>query len=88
MRKIREILRLNRDAHLSARQIAKSCNISHHTVIKILKAAEASGISWPLPEGLDDTTLENMLYTKPNICNLNRPAPDPEGRLGARNLTC
>jgi transposase len=69
---------LNREAHLSARQIAKSCNISHHTVAKILKSAEVAGISWPLPEGLDDTALESMLYTKPNISNVNRPAPDPE----------
>jgi transposase len=78
MRKIREILRLNFDAHLSARQIAKSCKISPATVLKILKAAETAGISWPLPEGLDDTALENMLYRKPSICSINRPAPDPE----------
>jgi transposase len=78
MRKIKEVLRLNYDAHLSSRKIAKSCNISPATVQKILKAAEAAGISWPLPEGLDDTALENRLYIKPNICNINRPAPDPE----------
>jgi len=78
MRKIREILRLKWEAHLSSRKIAKSCNISPATVLKILKSAETAGISWPLPEGLNDASLENMLYTKPNICNQNRPEPDPE----------
>jgi transposase len=78
MRKIKEILRLKWEAHLSARKIAKSCNISHATVLKILKAAEDTGISWPLPEGLDDAALESTLYPEPNMCRLNRPEPDPE----------
>ena len=78
MRKIKEILRLNWDAHLSARQIAKSCNSSHNTVLKILKAAEVAGISWPLPEGLDDAALENLLYPEQNKGKMTHPEPDPE----------
>ncbi len=62
MRKIKEILRLKWEANLSARKIASSCSISHHTVAKILKAAEDAGVNWPLPEELDDAALENLLY--------------------------
>ncbi len=90
MRKIKEILRLKWDAHLSARKIATSCNISHHTVGYILKAAEAAGLSWPLPEDLDEVALENLLYLKKNTGVTNRPDPDPEyihRELKRKNVT-
>ncbi len=36
MRKFKEVIRLKFDCHLSNRQIAKSCSISHVTVGKYL----------------------------------------------------
>ena len=78
MRKIKEILRLKWEANLSARKIASSCSISHHTVAKILKAAEDAGVNWPLPEELDDAALENLLYPEQNKGMISRPEPDPE----------
>lgn len=62
MRKIREVLRLRYDLKLSARQIAKSCNIARSTVSDYLFRARNAGLCWPLPPEMDDTTLENLLY--------------------------
>ena len=65
MRTIREVLRLKWQAGLSNRQIASSCSIAHSTVGDYITKAEAAGLSWPLPEDLDDAILEKMLYPVP-----------------------
>ena len=62
MRKIKEVLRLKHEAKLSNRAIARSCNICHKTVKRYLKRAKKAGLSWPLPEGMDDEALERMLF--------------------------
>lgn len=61
MRKIQEILRL-KEAGLSNRQIAKSVNASPSTVSVLLSQAEKAGISWPLPDDMDEETLTAKLY--------------------------
>ena len=61
MRKFKEVLRLKFETDLSNRQIAKSCSTSHVTVGKYLALAEKAALSWPLPENLDDTGIENLL---------------------------
>lgn len=71
MRKFKEVLRLKFDHHLTNRQIAKSCGISHVTVRKYLDMAEQAGITWPLAEDIDDGQLEERLYSK-----VSRPAFD------------
>lgn len=62
MRKTKEILRLYFGMRLTRRQVARSCNISHSTVADYIRRAEASGIGWPLPEGMDETILERKLF--------------------------
>jgi len=62
MRKIREVLRLCWEKHLSARQAAESCGVARGTVRNILDRAERAGLSWPLPDGFDDASLENLLF--------------------------
>jgi transposase len=62
MRKIKEVLRLNWENNLSARQIARSCDIARSTVQDYLNRAQIAGLTWPLPEELDDTALEHLLY--------------------------
>ncbi len=62
MRKFKEVLRLKYDKKLSNRKIAASCSISHVTVGKYLYLAEQAGVSWPLPESMDDQKLESLLY--------------------------
>ncbi len=61
MRNAREILRLHFTSALSKRQIARSCNVSHSTVAAYLKRATQAGLTWPLPEEMDDTVLERLL---------------------------
>ena len=62
MRKIRELLRLRGFFKLSDRAIAKSCSIARSTVSECLKRASKAGLSWPLPDNLDDAALERLLY--------------------------
>jgi transposase len=62
MRKIQEILRLCWGSGLSERQAARSCGIGRTTVKEYLDRAERAGLAWPLPEELDETSLENVLF--------------------------
>ena len=62
MRKIKEILRLCWEKGLSARQAAQSCGVGRATVNEYLERAGKAGLSWPLPEDLDETSLENLLF--------------------------
>ncbi|MFZ2542099.1 MAG: IS21 family transposase [Gallionella sp.] len=62
MRKIKDVLRLKHEANLSCRQIAASLKLSVGAISKYTKAAEAAGLSWPLPAEMDDTTLAARLF--------------------------
>ncbi len=62
MRQIREVLRLYHEAHLSERQIARGCGVSRSTVQRYLERAAAAKLVWPLPESLDDSQLERLLF--------------------------
>ena len=75
MRKVREVLRL-KDSRLSARQIARSLNIGRTTVVDYLRRAKLAGITWPLPEGLDDEALEKTLFVEREDQRPSRPLPD------------
>ena len=61
MRKIREILRMNA-LGLSTRQIGHSLQVARSSVGEYLKRAAAAGLSWPLPEALDETAIERRLF--------------------------
>lgn len=54
MRKIKEVLRLKWACEQSERRIAKSCAISRSAVAEYLRRARNAGLSWPLPDGMDD----------------------------------
>jgi transposase len=91
MRKISEALRLKWVCGLSNRAIGRSCQISHSTVREYLKRAEAAGLKWPLPDGLDENSLYRLLFPE-NVAD--RPAvqvlPDWEQvhkELKKRNVT-
>ena len=62
MRKIREILRLKYECHLTDRQIAKSCLVARSTVANYLSKTKSAGLKWPLPEILSDTDIYNLMY--------------------------
>ena len=84
MRKIKEILRLKFENHLTNHRIARSCDISRPTVAHYLAKANAAGLSWPIAEGLDDLSLEKLLFPLPRgetprteaVSKPCRPQPD------------
>ena len=78
MRKVKEILRLRWGLGLGVRQIARSCSVSHSTVSEVLARAETAGLSCPLPEDLDEATLEAKLYPAPSQTKNGKPLPDME----------
>ena len=65
MRKIREVLRLALGAGLELRKIERSLSISHATAASYIAKAKAAGLSWPLPDSLDDGALERIFFRKP-----------------------
>ena len=78
MRKVREVLRLYYAAGMSARAIARSLKVSPAVPAKAgmgkcIRRAEARGVSWPLPDSVDDAWLERRLF----------PAPVPNARRRA-----
>ncbi len=65
MRKIKEVLRLRFEHGQSHRAIATSCGVGITTVREYLMRAKAAGLSWPLPESMDDGALEALLFPPP-----------------------
>ena len=74
MRKTTEVLRL-RAAQMSARDIARAVGVARSTVAEYLRRADAAGVSWPLPEGLDDEALWALLFPKAEP-TIERPVPN------------
>ena len=62
MRQIKEVLRLKWSQGLSQRQIAHSLGISRPAIAEYLHRAEQAGLSWPVPESLDETAIEQLLF--------------------------
>jgi transposase len=75
MRTIKEVLRLKWSQGLGRRAIAKSCGIAKSTVTEYLRRAEKAGVSWPLPEKLDDSALEHLLFPPVIVSPSPRPLP-------------
>jgi len=67
MRRIKEILRLKFAAELSHRQIADGLGISVGVVAKYVTAATAAGLTYPLPEGMDDRALLRTLRAEATV---------------------
>jgi transposase len=65
MRKLRDVLRLKYETKLQQRAIAQACGLGLGTVNTYLQRALAAGLTWPLPDDLDDAALEARLYTRP-----------------------
>src|ERR1700754_1354608 len=75
MRKIRELLRLRWEHHLPQRAIGQSLRLSQASVSDYLNRARRAGLSWPLPDGLDDARLEALLFPPPPDAGLGRGSP-------------
>jgi transposase len=64
MRKIEDVLRLHAQG-MSTRRIALATGVGKTTVIEYLRRAAVAGLSWPLPEGLDEEALERRVFPPP-----------------------
>lgn len=56
------MLRLRLGHGLPQRAVAQSLRLSQEAVNSYMVRARRAGLGWPLPEGLDDTQLERLLY--------------------------
>jgi DNA-binding transcriptional regulator LsrR (DeoR family) len=61
MRKVREILRLHYECHLTQRQISASAGVSKGAVSGYLGRAPAAGLTWEQARELDDAVVEARL---------------------------
>lgn len=77
MRKVKDVLRLKWASGLSERQIARTCGIARSTVAEYLRRARTAGLTWPLPDDVDEVALEQQLF--PPVVSIpadKRPLPD------------
>jgi DNA-binding Lrp family transcriptional regulator len=54
MRQVREALRLKHAVGRRLREIARVVGVSAATAMEYVRRAEAAGIGWRVPEGMDD----------------------------------
>src|ERR1700753_2599051 len=91
MRRIREVLRLGHQG-LPERVVAQTLGVSNGVVHGYVRRARLAGLTWPLPEGMDDEGLEMWLFRPPapSSQSARRPAPDwvyVEKELRRRSVT-
>jgi len=81
MRKIKEVLRLKFEAKLSHERIAAATGVSKGAVSNYVQRAIQKSLSWPLPDDLDESALEALLfrqaapreqYTQPDFAYLHQ----------------
>jgi transposase len=92
MRKLREILRLKHGVPpLSHRDIGIAIGVSPSTVSDVWLRFFASGLGWPLADGLDDVTLEERLFASKRAGVIsNKTAPSwsyVHSELRRKNVT-
>lgn len=75
MSKIKEVLRLKFDCHLSNRSIAACLNIGCSTICDIMARFRRSQLVWPLPEAITEEEFSTLLYTG-RCRDSNRCMPD------------
>jgi transposase len=73
MRKIKEVLRLRFECHLSMEVIARSLELSKGVVVKYCQLADAANIDWKSVQDWDEARLRSALM--PNALNLARAIP-------------
>lgn len=65
MRKIRDVLRLKLQAHLSHERTAAALHISKGVVTKYVTLASEAGLDWNQIQALDDTALKEGHWAPP-----------------------
>src|ERR1700751_407104 len=76
MRKGRDVLRLKHTLGMSLRQISEATGIGKTAVGGDVRRAGVIGLTWPVPEEIDDAELERGLFPVPGETATPRPAID------------
>src|ERR1700692_4282613 len=76
MRKVREVLRLKHALGLSFREISDATGVGKTAVGEYVRRAAVIGITWPVPDEIDDTTIERRMFD----CR-DAPAPAERGAI-------
>jgi len=77
MRKVRDVLGLRHAAGLSFREIGAALGVGKTQVGEYVRRAHVIGITWPIPDGLDDAELERQLFTPAGFHDgPTKPLPD------------
>lgn len=78
MRKVREILRLRLKCGLTKREIARSCSVSHPTVIKYVRAAEQAKLEYEQIQAMDEISLHQLLKKYSGMKRFAKIRPQPD----------
>jgi transposase len=76
MRKVRDVLRLRHTLGMSFRQISEATGVGKTVVGEYVRRAGVIGVTWPVPEEIDDAELERRLFPPAGETALPRPAID------------
>jgi transposase len=76
MRKVRDVLRLKHTLGMSLRQISEATGVGKTVVGEYVRRAAVIGITWPVPEEIDDAELERRLFPVAGATAAPRPAID------------
>ena len=76
MRKVREVLHLKHALGLSYRKISEATGAGKTQAAEYVRRALAAGITWPVPEGIDDAELERRLFPVADEAASKRAAID------------
>ena len=76
MRQVREVLRLKHACRRSLREAGTAVGVSAGTAMEYVRRAAVAGITWPIPDDLDDGALEARLFPTPDGPLIYRPEPD------------
>lgn len=86
MRRVREMLRLSRDAGLATREVARRTGVAASTLREMFRRFEKSGVAWPLPLDLADADLEARLYGEAGTKHGHRRRAEPDWAALNREL--
>jgi hypothetical protein len=77
MRKIRDVLRLTHALGMSRRLVGEATGIGKTAVGEYVRRAAVAGLSWPIPDEIDDAELERRLFPPPDAASsTSRTEPD------------
>ncbi len=76
MRKVREVLRLKHALGLSYRKISEATGVGKTQASEYVRRAAVAGVTWPVPDEVDDVELERRLFPVASDGTDVRPAID------------